>query len=38
MLELTMGREALRSDPGLREAAEMLFCDGAEAELARYLR
>ncbi|HSR87527.1 MAG TPA: FAD-dependent oxidoreductase, partial [Pontiella sp.] len=38
MLELTMGREALRTDPGLREAAGMLFGDDAEAELKRYLR
>ena len=38
LLELTMGREALRTDPGLREAAEILFGDDAEAELERYLR
>jgi glycerol-3-phosphate dehydrogenase len=38
MLELTMGREALRTDPGLREAAEILFGKNAEAELDRYLR
>ncbi len=38
MLELTIGREALRTDPGLREAAEILFGDHAEAELERYLR
>jgi len=38
MLELTMGREALRSDPGLREAARILFGEYAEEELARYLK
>ena len=38
MLELTIGREALRDDPGLREAAEILFGEHAEAELERYLR
>lgn len=38
MLELTMGREALRSDPGLREAARILFGDHAEEELGRYLK
>ena len=38
MLELTMGREALRTDPGLREAAEILFGENARAELERYLR
>lgn len=35
-LELTIGREALRSDPGLKEAAQILFGDRAEAELAGY--
>ena len=38
MLELTMGREALRTDPGLRTAAEILFGENAGAELDRYLR
>ncbi|MBC8443652.1 MAG: FAD-dependent oxidoreductase [Deltaproteobacteria bacterium] len=38
MLELTMGREALRTDPGLREAADILFGEKAGAELERYLR
>jgi glycerol-3-phosphate dehydrogenase len=38
MLELMMGRKALRNDPGLREAAEILFGENAEAELERYLR
>jgi alpha-glycerophosphate oxidase/glycerol-3-phosphate dehydrogenase len=35
-LELTIGREALRNDPGLHEAARILFGDEAEAEIARY--
>jgi glycerol-3-phosphate dehydrogenase len=38
MLELTMGREALRTDPGLRTAAEILFGEHAMGELERYLR
>lgn len=38
MLELTMGREALRTDPGLRTAAEILFGEHALVELERYLR
>ena len=38
MLELTMGREALRFDPGLREAATILFGEHAEEELDRYLK
>ncbi len=36
MLELTMGKETLRSDPGLREAAIILFGDAADRELNRY--
>jgi glycerol-3-phosphate dehydrogenase len=37
MLELTIGREALRTDPGLREAAGILFGENAGAELDHYL-
>jgi alpha-glycerophosphate oxidase/glycerol-3-phosphate dehydrogenase len=37
MLELTMGRAALRTDPGLQEAAGILFGENADAELERYL-
>ena len=36
MLELTRGREALQADPGLKQAARILFGDRADAELARY--
>jgi len=36
MLELTLGREALQADPGLKRAARILFGDRADAELARY--
>lgn len=38
MLELTMGREALRSDPGLMDAAALLFGDRAEAEYTCYFK
>ncbi len=36
MIELTMGRIALKSNPGLREAAKILFGEAADAELERY--
>jgi glycerol-3-phosphate dehydrogenase len=36
LLELTRGRTALKSDPGLREASRILFGEKAEAELGRY--
>jgi len=35
-LALTLGRKALSTDPGLREAARILFGEKTEAELARY--
>jgi glycerol-3-phosphate dehydrogenase len=36
MLELTIGKEALRNHPGLPEAAQILFGDQADVELDRY--
>lgn len=36
MLELTMGRTALRTDPGLPEAARILFGANADSEVERY--
>ncbi|MCF7863399.1 MAG: hypothetical protein K9L89_01250, partial [Kiritimatiellales bacterium] len=36
MLGLTLGRDALRADPGLPEAARILFGEDAEAEIARF--
>ncbi len=36
MLELTLGKAALRAEPGLQEATHILFGSEAEAELHRY--